>query len=168
MNSMTAKQYLRSKYTYAKLNDDLGILLHLRETNRSYEFIVHKDGELHSLTFPNVTYQVLWYDCAIQQINRDKGSVIISIQETLYVSNSIDTLKCDLMSAIFVKYDFDEDGNLLKDSYDRLIDQMAIVMKNPRFFYKVIDPTTNQDAEVAVSTSLWVNQMKAIKDEKKD
>lgn len=168
MNSMTAKQYLRSKYTYAKLNDDLGILLHLRETNRSYELIVHKDGELHSLTFPNVTYQVLWYDCAIQQINRDKGSVIISIQETLYVSNSIDTLKCDLMSAIFVKYDFDEDGNLLKDSYDRLIDQMAIVMKNPRFFYKVIDPTTNQDAEVAVSTSLWVNQMKAIKDEKKD
>lgn len=168
MNSMTAKQYLRSKYTYAKLNDDLGILLHLRETNRSYELIVHKDGELHSLTFPNVTYQVLWYDCAIQQINRDKGSVIISIQETLYVSNSIDTLKCDLMSAIFVKYDFDEDGNLLKDSYDRLIDQLAIVMENPRFFYKVIDPTTNQDAEVAVSTSLWVNQMKAIKDEKKD
>ena len=168
MNSMTAKQYLRSKYTYAKLNDDLGILLHLRETNRSYEFIVHKDGELHSLTFPNVTYQVLWYDCAIQQINRDKGSVIISIQETLYVSNSIDTLKCDLMSGIFVKYDFDEDGNLLKDSYDRLIDQLAIVMENPRFFYKVIDPTTNQDAEVAVSTSLWVNQMKAIKDEKKD
>ena len=168
MNSMTAKQYLRSKYTYAKLNDDLGILLHLRETNRSYELIVHKDGELHSLTFPNVTYQVLWYDCAIQQINRDKGSVIISIQETLYVSNSIDTLKCDLMSDIFVKYDFDEDGNLLKDSYDRLIDQLAIVMENPRFFYKVIDPTTNQDAEVAVSTSLWVNQMKAIKDEKKD
>ena len=168
MNSMTAKQYLRSKYTYAKLNDDLGILLHLREIHRSYELIIHKDGELHSLTFPNVTYQVLWYDCTTQQINRDKGSVIISIQETLYTSNSIDTLKCDLMSAIFVKYDFDEDGNLLKDSYDRLIDQLAIVMENPRFFYKVIDPTTNQDAEVAVSTSLWVNQMKVIKDEKKD
>lgn len=165
MSSMTAKQYLRSKYTYTKLNDDLGILLHLRETNRSYELIIHKDGELHSLTFPNVTYQVLWYDCANQQIDRDKGSVIISIQETLYASNSSDTLKCDLMSAIFVKYDFDEDGNLLKDSYDRMIDQLALVMENPRFFYKVIDPTTNQDAEVTVSTSLWVDQMRHIKDE---
>ena len=77
-------------------------------------------------------------------------------------------MKCDLMGAIFVKYDFDEDGNLLKDSYDRLIDQLATVMQNPRFFYKVIDPNTNQDAEVAVSTSLWADQMRRIKDEKKD
>ena len=167
MNSMTAKQYLRSKYTYAKLNDDLGILLHLRETHHSYELIIHKDGELHSLTFPNVTYQVLWYDCATQQIDRDKGSVIVSIQESLYANTSNDTMKCDLMSAIFVKYDFDEDGNLLKDSYDKLIDQLATVMENPRFFYKVIDPTTNQDAEVAVSTSLWTEQMRHIKDEQR-
>ena len=56
MNSVTADWYLRTKYTYNKLNDDLGILLHLRETNRSYEFIIHKNDEVHSLTFPNVTY----------------------------------------------------------------------------------------------------------------
>lgn len=155
---ITIKEFLQKFYPYEILRDDLReVLSGCRKIQfPRFEDYNWEEKDCRSKSFRDVRYLMNGFDFHKKAMHRD-AYIWIFIQNALWTIIPGIPERWTSMAFGFTANDFDGNGNLLASSYERVTSNLDRELSR--------ESVQNEAVLLSSNTSLWVDQMKRIKDE---